>query len=440
MPIPMAAALIGPGPLQLRADRGSDDDEMRTAVAAAQEVTSMFGSTPASRPTSETQSHALNLLAPLIRWTGQLLRTEPEEQVPPIHVDEDYRQSLLQLMKLFPYSLQNLALIGAGPTELLQAGFRARDLREAGFAWAALRAAGLSLLELRHAGYQAEDFLAGSVELGEMRALGFSAKELREALPAGPEVPGSLRAAGFSTSQLKVAGFDAWQLEEAGCSVPELLDAGFGAQQMRYTSLSAMGLREAGFGAQELWEAGYTRKQLKLMHFDDEELSAAGIGEQANSPGERSPSPSEASRGVSDTQHDEASQSPVGITARSAAYSEDEASNYDDYSDFETEGESASPHRSDVREESARAPGLQDFAVDGDEEDEYDDEEYEDDAQGDDPTEDPRARSASRSESQQEAAEPPNSTEAAEGSTDFAGASGEDAPQDFLDVRGYVVA
>jgi len=250
---------------------------MRAAVAAAQEVSSTFGATPANLPTAQTPSHVLNLLAPLIRWTGQLLRTGPEDEVPPIHVDEDYRQSLIQLMKLFPYSLQHLELIGAGPAELIQAGFAARQLREAGFSWNALRGAGLTLRELRHAGYPAEDFLSGAVDLRELRSLGFSARELRESL--GPTAARELRAAGFTATQLKLADFDAWQLEEAGYSIPEILDAGFCAQQMHYTSLSADGMRDAGFGAKELWEAGYSRRQLEFQ-FTEEELNEAGIGER----------------------------------------------------------------------------------------------------------------------------------------------------------------
>ena len=67
------------------------------------------------------------------------------------------------------------------------------------------------------AGYPAEDFLSGAVDLRELRSLGFSARELRESL--GPTAARELRAAGFTATQLKLADFDAWQLEEDSLGV-----------------------------------------------------------------------------------------------------------------------------------------------------------------------------------------------------------------------------
>jgi len=129
----------------------------------------------------------------------------------------------------------------------------------------------------------------------------------------------------------------------------------------------------------------------------------------------------------------EASKSPVGIGAASGeGYSEDQESHYDGYSDFETEGESASPNRSDFRDESAREPGLQGFAVDDD--NEYDDEEYDDDGPGGDPSEDRSEFSVSRPKSQEASAE----ATTADPSLALAAAGGVVATEEVLDVRTYV--
>jgi len=81
-----------------------------------------------------------------------------------------------------------------------------------------------------------------------LKAAGWSLSEMKDACFDA----GLLLGGGYSAFDLRSAGFSASQLKDAGCSCQQLKDAGFSAYQSREASFALTDLDAAGYGFDEL--------------------------------------------------------------------------------------------------------------------------------------------------------------------------------------------
>ena len=137
-----------------------------------------------------------------------------------------------------------------------------------------LKAAGYTTQELRQVGFDAATLMGTGINLQECRVSGFSAHEL---FAAGCSVR-DLRECGFNAAALKKLSLKAEDLLAGGFSVVQLKDAGFSAPELRAADLGASELRAAGFATVPLKEAGFNCKQMIAAGFKARELYAEGKG------------------------------------------------------------------------------------------------------------------------------------------------------------------
>ncbi|MBA4695841.1 MAG: type IVB secretion system protein DotG/IcmE [Legionella sp.] len=199
-------------------------------------------------------------------------------------------------LKAAGFSADALKRAGFSPAELAKAGFAADELKTAGLTAAELKQAGYSPLALKRAGFTPE----------ALKAAGFSEEDLKQDahLPSGitpeavkkaacdPEALRALRVAGVSAASvhdlnnctadvLKAAGYTATDLKNAGFTPEALKAAGFSAADLKNAGFDAGALKAAGFSADELKRAGFTPSDLKKLGFSPKDLKAAGFSPDA---------------------------------------------------------------------------------------------------------------------------------------------------------------
>ncbi len=161
-------------------------------------------------------------------------------------------------------SLQKL-LKDCNPTALAQAknqGLSATDIKQRFSCLpGSLKAAGFTVSDLKDAGYDAKSIIAAPFTPVEMRTGGFTAKQLKDL--------------GYSASALKAAGFTVGDLKQANYTPSELAKAPFGATDLRSAGLTAEDMKEAGFKPEELKLAGYTDGDLLRAGFTPVEIGTA---------------------------------------------------------------------------------------------------------------------------------------------------------------------
>jgi intracellular multiplication protein IcmE len=216
-------------------------------------------------------------------------------------------------LKAAGYNIQSLNSYCSCP-ELKEAGFSVIDFKQLNYTAAQLKTCGFSACalssvfspsELKQAGFTAAQLLGAGFSPKELEKLGFPASELQASqsscavipsqMDMGPcslsaikeardkgETAGQIRAKDHcSAAIMKAAGFTASQLKDAGYSAKELKDAGFTPSELRNAGFTAKELKDAGFSAQDLKDAGFTAKQLKDAGFSASALKAAGYSDRA---------------------------------------------------------------------------------------------------------------------------------------------------------------
>ncbi len=214
----------------------------------------------------------------------------------------------LSQLKAAGYSAQDLKNAGFSATQLKNAGFTAADLKNAGFSAHELLNAGFTPVELANAGYTPAEIKAALIELPpgmtpeDVKTAGCNVESLkRERLArvsaasikqyAGCSAE-TLKAAGYTYSDLADAGFTPQELKQAGlspsdvirtadCSVAALTSAhtsGVSATTIKQTlGCSAAAMKAGGYSVAELKDAGFTATDLKNAGFTAAELKDAGF-------------------------------------------------------------------------------------------------------------------------------------------------------------------
>ena len=135
-----------------------------------------------------------------------------------------------------PRSLESNS-IGGPPLfslqELVDAGFSAKELKQARFDLPSLKTAGFNLKQLKEAGFDASAFKSDGYDLSQLKSAGFTAEELKD---AGFDFS-SLKEIGFDPSDLRIAGFDASTFKSNRCSLAEIKRAGFTAKELAFSDV-----------------------------------------------------------------------------------------------------------------------------------------------------------------------------------------------------------
>ena len=158
------------------------------------------------------------------------------------------------------YGARDLRKAGFGPLTLLDAGLDAADLYRVGYSASSLRRAEVSATTLREAGAEAIALLRGGYDLAPMREAGYSAAELVRHR--------------ITTEELVDAGYGAADLEPY-CDLDELWRYGFDARELREAGCSADELQHY-FGLGELIDAGFPHVELEAVGFDAADFHSAG--------------------------------------------------------------------------------------------------------------------------------------------------------------------
>jgi hypothetical protein len=146
-----------------------------------------------------------------------------------------------------------------------------------------MRAAGWSLSDMKDAGFDAGFLLAEGCSESELKRMNFTASQMKN---AGCSVQ-QLKAGEFSVAELKSAGFDVGSLLAGGCSVSELKNVNFTASQMKNAGCSVQQLkrefglaelRAASFDVAALLSAGFILFEMRTAGFSASSLKAAGCG------------------------------------------------------------------------------------------------------------------------------------------------------------------
>lgn len=139
-------------------------------------------------------------------------------------------------------------------------------LREANCDVVSLREAGVSLDQLRLAGFTDYEVLNGELPENFLKSIEYDASKLLRMGLALKE----LVAAGFSAIELRAAGFTVIELRNAGfTNINELRQAGFDLQRLK-----------TGFDVFELKASGYSFKELQQSGYDDKSLLEVGFGSE----------------------------------------------------------------------------------------------------------------------------------------------------------------
>eukprot|EP00434_Breviolum_minutum_P033346 symbB.v1.2.029506.t1/scaffold3240.1/size60461/1 len=142
--------------------------------------------------------------------------------------------------------------------ECIQTGFVANDCARAGFSIEECLDEGLDVgtaanykrvkagYSAKDAGFSAKDLKDAGFSAAEMKKNGYSAKDVKDA--------------GFSAAEIMKVGYSA---KDAGFSAKDLKDAGFSAKQMRKNGYSAKDVKDAGFSAKDFQDAGFSAAEMK---------------------------------------------------------------------------------------------------------------------------------------------------------------------------------
>jgi len=168
-----------------------------------------------------------------------------------------------------------------GAEQLRAEGIDANDAHKAGFDARELLRVGYSVKNLRDAGYSAAQVIP-DCSVSALVEAGYDARQLRDA--------------SCDALQLRAAGFSAAKVHEAGCSAQEMLDAGFPLDQLhelgvrlpRFSQSAASQvassgrleeMRKAGYTATDAKDEGFTAAQLVSHGYPPFEVAQAGYSE-----------------------------------------------------------------------------------------------------------------------------------------------------------------
>uniref|UniRef100_A0A7S2DK43 Uncharacterized protein n=1 Tax=Haptolina brevifila TaxID=156173 RepID=A0A7S2DK43_9EUKA len=156
-------------------------------------------------------------------------------------------------------------------------GMKAGELRAQGFSAAELAGGGyreevMSLVAENKKLYSIADLLAADFSIEHLRReCSFSASDFKAAkCPAA-----DLKAAGFTTHELAVAGFEASELKQIGCGAEELTRAGYRWSQLREARFSASQLAAVGAEPRRLSAVGYSDDELRIAGFSYKEITGS---------------------------------------------------------------------------------------------------------------------------------------------------------------------
>jgi hypothetical protein len=231
-------------------------------------------------------------------------------------------------LRLAGYTITQLQTDGYNDTQILQAGYSARELRLAGYTAIQLKNAGYSNKSIIEGGYKNKQLkIAGIKTAYELRKMGYSAFQIANEGYSGkifkelkftpsqlldPEIPPSkMRSLGYSIADMKRAGFNVGQLLETGFQLRRIITAGYGLDdllianvspeeiqnlklpsvktlysptELANAGLSVSYLRLIGVTASELRALGFTASDLRKGGYDSDAINGAGysLGEMKN--------------------------------------------------------------------------------------------------------------------------------------------------------------
>lgn len=197
------------------------------------------------------------------------------------------------------YTLQEFIIADLHLKELKKAGFKAQELRQAGYTFGHLaHSAGYALTDLCQAGFTVEEFITNGVtfvsdlyEAGfteqELYSFGFTVEELRD---GGVKLSTLLEAGLCSVNELqgmRLSIFDMLKtgvtvkeiLAEGGYTINELLASGaIGIGDLLRAGVAPHSLRQVGVHCDDLRQAGVSLRKLKQAGYSAQELQRSGAG------------------------------------------------------------------------------------------------------------------------------------------------------------------
>ena len=187
------------------------------------------------------------------------------------------------------FKLKELIMAGVSSGELRKCGFPQTDIERT---LKQLKESGYSARQLNELGFSSEDLRMAGFTFQDLRKGGFTINQMKEELSAANLVAAGftvreLRENGFSAKELKEGGVSATQLRDAGFSWNDLVQAGFSSKSLRKAGCKdcedltpdhlARKMREEGKSAKQLIEKGFTPKVLSKVGFSLRELTEAGL-------------------------------------------------------------------------------------------------------------------------------------------------------------------
>ena len=202
-----------------------------------------------------------NTQAAELRWSGVTNMTCEE----PPHRPWAYPPPL--------WRAERLRAHGLGPKDLGELGMTATWLHDRGFNCSELQ-------QIKQFQHLLPVQLGRYCSLTELRALGFTAQELKQQSSLPAELSANVRdllAAGYSTKNLVESRFQPEVLKAAGLTAKELKEAGLEPKLLESLRFKAEDMREAGYNAKKLGELGYKGYDLLRAGYARAELFDAGF-------------------------------------------------------------------------------------------------------------------------------------------------------------------
>jgi len=194
----------------------------------------------------------------------------------------------------------NLKEAGLEPVQLLEAEYKASDIRRLGYDISSFKWLGLplgtvlalsNLADLKENGWTLEMFhAAGCEDVAGLKSIGYSAKELLDVGFTAESLKGhfnlwQLRQAGCIKEELMFAQYTTTELDACNpkvvsqaCSAWELMEAHHSHAELKEGGFTTVQLKEAGATLQDLVKANYSVKELRDASYPLRELLNPGYG------------------------------------------------------------------------------------------------------------------------------------------------------------------
>lgn len=167
------------------------------------------------------------------------------------------------------YESRGLAAANFIANQVRGGGFTVVQLKEGGFSAGDMRGFGYSIKDIKKGGFKASDLRQAGVSASELKSGGFSARRLRQAKFSAKELrrakftAAEVLQAGYTPDECKGGGFSAAELIVGGCDARSLKEV-FGLADLKAAGCDPKELQEAGWSVQDLRAAGFAWHELAI--------------------------------------------------------------------------------------------------------------------------------------------------------------------------------